>query len=330
MIREDTKDLCEVRINFARELHFGENIGKLRVARNPVELMDTVLLTLADKVEALFDVASLAREFAILGNLDGGFIVDHEDGRDEWETSRRFTPLFGAKVEHIIEKHLDVGSSHCGGTCGHIFGFRHRHSNRDKYGRICFNKYGRICFDESAVVENHEADGDAASVRTILPTGVGENGEIGIWDAMVKADVVDGVGGTIGIEFKSVVGAAAKVAKESRESSEVNCPRGDACVCKFADSKKDIGLCVVGEVKKSTHGRAEGEASLFLFDKSNIRSGDRVIVLAEGVVRRKGSIVLREFGIWVITLKGVQNVAVLIQGVGGYAFGETIGQVQGI
>jgi hypothetical protein len=58
-------------------------------------------------------------------------------------------------------------------------------------------------------VENHVADGGAASVRTILPTGIRENGEIGIWDAMVKADVVDGVGGTIGIEFMSVLGAAA-------------------------------------------------------------------------------------------------------------------------
>jgi hypothetical protein len=38
----------------------------------------------------------------------------------------RFLPLFGAKVEHIVEKHLDVGGSHCGGTCGHILGFRSR------------------------------------------------------------------------------------------------------------------------------------------------------------------------------------------------------------
>ena len=75
-----------MRINFARELRFGENIGKLRVAGNPVELMDTVLLILTDEVEALFDVVSLAHEFAILGDLDGGFIVDHEDGRDGWET----------------------------------------------------------------------------------------------------------------------------------------------------------------------------------------------------------------------------------------------------
>jgi hypothetical protein len=164
VVREDTEDLCEVRINLARELCFGENIGKLRVAGNPVELMDTVLLTLTDKVEASFDVASFAREFAILGHLDGGFIFDHEDGRDGWETLRRITPLFGAKVEHIVEKHSDVGSSHGGGRCGHVFGFRHRH--------------GRICFAECAVVENHVADGGAASVRTILPTGVGENGEI--------------------------------------------------------------------------------------------------------------------------------------------------------
>ncbi len=62
-------------------------------------------------MEVLFDVVSLAREFAILGNLDSGFIVDHEDGRDGWKTLRRFMPLFSAKVEHIVEKHLDVGSS---------------------------------------------------------------------------------------------------------------------------------------------------------------------------------------------------------------------------
>ena len=77
MVRKDTKDLCEVRINLARELCFGENIGKLRVAGNPVELMDTVLLTLTDEVEASFDVASFACEFAILGDLDSGFVVDH-------------------------------------------------------------------------------------------------------------------------------------------------------------------------------------------------------------------------------------------------------------
>jgi hypothetical protein len=105
-------------------------------------------------------------------------------------------------------------ASHCGRTCGHIFGFRCRHSN--------WGRHGRVCFDESTVVENHVADGGAASVRTILPTGVGENGEIGIWDAMVKADVVDGVGGAIGIKFKCVVGAAAKVANEPGESSEVS------------------------------------------------------------------------------------------------------------
>ncbi len=70
-------------------------------------------------------------------------------------------------------------------------------------------------------MENHVVDGGAASVRTILPTGVGENGEIGIWDTMVKADVVDGVGSAIGIEFKSVVGAATKVANEPGKSSEV-------------------------------------------------------------------------------------------------------------
>ncbi len=227
-----------------------------------MELMDTVLLTLTDKVEAAFHVLSLACEFAILGNLEGGFIVNHEDGRYGWERLRRFTPLFGAKVEHIVEKHLDVGSSHGGRTCSHILGFRHRHSNK--------GRHGIICFDESAVVEDHVSNSGAASVRVIfLPTGVGE---IGIWDAMVKVDVIDGIGGTIGKEVKSAVGAAMEVANEPGESSEINYPRGDACFCKFAYSKRDIGLCAVGEVEKRTHGVAEGETSLFLFDKSKIRS----------------------------------------------------------
>ncbi len=56
---------------------------------------------------------------------------------------------------------------------------------------------------------------------------------------------------------------------------------------------------------------------MFRFNKGKIRSGDWAIVFAEGVVRGEGSIALREFGIWVVTLKGVQNVAVLIEGVGG-------------
>jgi hypothetical protein len=89
---------------------------------------------------------------------------------------------------------------------------------------------------------------------------------------------------------------ATNVANEPGECSEINYPRGDACFCKFADSKKDLGPCVVGKVEKSTHSRAEGEAPVFLFDKIKIRSGDWVIVFAESVVKRKGGIALREFG----------------------------------
>ena len=47
-----------------------------------MKLMDNILLTLTDKKEVEFDVSSLACEFAILGNLVGGFIFDHEDGRN--------------------------------------------------------------------------------------------------------------------------------------------------------------------------------------------------------------------------------------------------------
>jgi hypothetical protein len=71
------KDLGEVWINFARKLGLGEDVSKLRITWDPVKLMDTLLLALADKVEAAFNVARLAGEFAILGNLDCGFNVNH-------------------------------------------------------------------------------------------------------------------------------------------------------------------------------------------------------------------------------------------------------------
>jgi hypothetical protein len=82
---------------------------------------------------------------------------------------------------------------------------------------------------ELVIVENHHvSNGGSASVRAIMPTDVGKDSEIGIWDAMVKADVVDGIVGTIGIEFMSVAGAAAKVAKEPGKSLEINDdPRGN-------------------------------------------------------------------------------------------------------
>ena len=78
MIGEDAKDLGEMWINFVRnKLGLGENVGKLRVTWDPVKLVDTVLLALADKMEASFNVTGLAGEFAIFGNLDSGFIVNH-------------------------------------------------------------------------------------------------------------------------------------------------------------------------------------------------------------------------------------------------------------
>ena len=54
---------------------------------------------------------------------------------------------------------------------------------------------------------------------------------------------------------------------------------------------------------------------LLLFNESNVGGGYGAVILAEGVVRRKGSIAFGEFGIRIITLESVQNVAVLIQSV---------------
>ena len=77
MIGENTEDLGEVWVNLVCWLCLGENISKLAFARDPVELMGAILLSLAYKVEATFDVARLACEFAVFGNLDCSIVVDH-------------------------------------------------------------------------------------------------------------------------------------------------------------------------------------------------------------------------------------------------------------
>ncbi len=115
-----------------------------------MELMNSVLLALTDKVETSFNMSCFAGKFAILGDLYSCFIIDHKDGWNSREALCRFTPLFGAEVGHIIEEHTNVSSGHSSRACGHIFGFRSRHCN------WCW--HCRIGFDESAIVEDHVSD----------------------------------------------------------------------------------------------------------------------------------------------------------------------------
>ena len=141
----------------------------------------------------------------------------------------RFTPLFSAKVDHIVEKHSDVSGGHGGGASGHIFCFRGGHGNRGWHCRVGFN--------ESTIVKNHVSNGGGASIGAVLPAGIGEYREIGVWDAIVKADFIDGIGSAVGVEFEGIGGSAAKVTDEPGEGSKVDSTRRDACFSKFADCK---------------------------------------------------------------------------------------------
>ena len=100
----------------------------------------------------------------------------------------RFTPLFGAKVEvHIVEKHSDVSGGHGGGASSQYIRLQMcRHGDRGWHGRLGFN--------ESTIVKNHISNGGAASIGAVLPAGIGEYREIGIWNAIVKADFIDRIG----------------------------------------------------------------------------------------------------------------------------------------
>ncbi len=42
-----------------------------------------------------------------------------------------------------------------------------------------------VCFNECSIVEDHIANGGAASIRTVLPTGIRENCEVSIGNAVL-------------------------------------------------------------------------------------------------------------------------------------------------
>ena len=65
--------------------------------------MCTILLSLMDIVEVLFDVTCLLGQFTIASNLYGGFVINHEDGWGGCKALRRFTPSLSSKECHVIE-----------------------------------------------------------------------------------------------------------------------------------------------------------------------------------------------------------------------------------
>ena len=56
----------------------------------------------------------------------------------------------------------------------------------------------------STIVENHVPNSGAASIGAVLPSGIGEFREIGIWNAIVKADFIDGIRSAVRIEFEGI------------------------------------------------------------------------------------------------------------------------------
>ena len=64
---------------------FCKNVNKLRFTRDPMELM-----------------MCFTGWFAIFGNLYSCSIIKNEDGWNAWKALSKFTPLFGAKVCHIV------------------------------------------------------------------------------------------------------------------------------------------------------------------------------------------------------------------------------------
>ena len=166
MIRENTEDLGEVWVNLVCRLCLGENISKLVFARDPMELMRSILLSLSYKVEMTFNVAGFACQFAVLGNLKCGIVVNDKGSRRSRKTRLdRLLQLFGAQEEyHVIKEHSVVSCGHGCRACSHVFSFRGGHGNGCWHGGVCLN--------EGTIVKDHVTNGRAISIRAILPAGV--------------------------------------------------------------------------------------------------------------------------------------------------------------
>ena len=148
MIGENTEDLGEVWVNLVCRLCLGENISKLVFARDPMEFVRSILLSLSYKVETTFDVAGFAGQFAVLGNLNCGIVVNHKYSRHSRKALDRLLPLFGGAQEcHVIKEHSDVSCGHGCRACSHVFSFRGGHGNGCWHGGVCLNE-GTIVKDQ--------------------------------------------------------------------------------------------------------------------------------------------------------------------------------------
>ena len=82
---------------------FGEDVSKLRFTRYPGSVVGVShLVGLGGQNENIVRCGVFLCEFAVLGNLNSYFIVNHKDGWDGWQTLSRFTPLLGAEVDHVV------------------------------------------------------------------------------------------------------------------------------------------------------------------------------------------------------------------------------------
>ena len=142
------------------KLCLGKDIGKLGVTGNPMELVMAVLLALTDAVEAAFDVLSFASKSSILGDLNGGIIVDHSDGREGGKTLSRFTPLFGAKIKYRTR-----------GAFVRVRWPWWRRSEAATYSASDVDMATEVCMVELAPIRAH---GGAASIGAVLPACIRE------------------------------------------------------------------------------------------------------------------------------------------------------------
>ena len=182
MIGENTEDLGEVWVNLVCRLCLGENISKLVFARDPMELVRSILLPLSYQVETTFDVAGFAGQFAVLGNLNCGIIANHKDSRCSRKTLDRLLPLFGAQECHIIKEHSDVSCGHGCRACSHVFSFRGGRGNGCRHGGVCLN--------EGTIVKDHVSNSRTTSIWAILPAGFRKDNEVRIGNVVVAVDIV--------------------------------------------------------------------------------------------------------------------------------------------
>ena len=97
-------------------------------------------------------------KFVVDRHLASRFVVDHYDRRRIRESELFLVVMFGAKVLHVVEEHMDVGCGHAARATCHYFCFTAAHRDGDLEHGVGFDDTSSIEYETGFAMCVHRND----------------------------------------------------------------------------------------------------------------------------------------------------------------------------